>query len=208
MRGHKAIAGQSPGRRGTAQYRCRCPAPRRALSAGEVSRLVESARGSGVRIQGFTGEQRARIYFVSFLTGLRRNELASLTRRSFDLDTSPPTLTIEAKYSKHRRKDVLPIHPELAAMLRIWLKGIEPGQRLFPLLARRKTWRMVRKDLERVGIPYETEDGIADFHAAGRHTHITELLRNGASLVEAKELARHSDIKTTMKYTHIGLMDR
>jgi hypothetical protein len=67
---------------------------------------------------------------------------------------------------------------------------------------------MVKKDLERVGIPYETEDGIADFHAAGRHTHITELLRNGASLVEAKELARHSDIKTTMKYTHIGMKDQ
>jgi len=67
---------------------------------------------------------------------------------------------------------------------------------------------MVRKDLERVGIPYENGDGIADFHASGRHTYITELLRNGASLPEAKELARHSDIKTTMKYTHIGINDQ
>ena len=33
---------------------------------------------------------------------------------------------------------------------------------------------MVKKDLERVGIPYKTEEGVADFHAAGRHTHITE----------------------------------
>ena len=67
---------------------------------------------------------------------------------------------------------------------------------------------MVRKDLERVGIPYETEDGIVDFHAAGRHTHITELLRNGTSLVEAKELARHSDVNMTMRYTHIGIHDQ
>ena len=67
---------------------------------------------------------------------------------------------------------------------------------------------MVKKDLERVGIAYETEEGIADFHAAGRHTHITELLRNGASLPEAKELARHSDVSMTMKYTHIGLSDQ
>ena len=42
----------------------------------------------------------------------------------------------------------------------------------------------------------------------GRHTHITELLRNGASLVEARELARHSDIRMTMRYTHIGLDDQ
>ena len=67
---------------------------------------------------------------------------------------------------------------------------------------------MVKKDLERVGIPYETEEGIADFHAVGRHTYITELLRNGASLVEARELARHSDINMTMRYTHIGLDDQ
>ena len=53
-----------------------------------------------------------------------------------------------------------------------------------------------------------TKDGVADFHAAGRHTYITELLRNGTSLVEARELARHADVKMTMNYTHIGLEDR
>jgi len=52
------------------------------------------------------------------------------------------------------------------------------------------------------------QDCIADFHAAGRHTHITELFRNGASVPEAKELARHSDIRQTMKYTHIGIEDQ
>ena len=75
-------------------------------------------------------------------------------------------------------------------------------------LLKRPTWKMVKLDLARAGIAYETPEGIADFHAAGRHTHITELLRNGASLVEARELARHSDIKMTMKYTHIGVEDQ
>jgi hypothetical protein len=67
---------------------------------------------------------------------------------------------------------------------------------------------MVKKDLERVGIPYENDEGIADFHAAGRHTHITELLRNGASVPEAQKLARHSGVKQTMKYAHIGIDDQ
>jgi hypothetical protein len=40
------------------------------------------------------------------------------------------------------------------------------------------------------------------------YRYITELLRNGASLVEARELARHSDIRMTMRYTHIGLDDQ
>ncbi len=182
--------------------------PRRALSAEEVAKLVESARSSGMSIQCFDGEQRARIYLTSYLTGLRKQELASLSPRSFGLDVTPPTVTVEAACSKHRRKDVLPLHPDLIAMLPGWLAGLAPAEKLFPKLGGRKTWLMVKKDLERVGIAYENEDGIADFHAAGRHTHITELLRNGVSLPEAKQLARHSDVNMTMKYTHIGIGDQ
>jgi len=181
---------------------------RRALRPNEFAALIASARSSDLPIQRYSGEERAQVYLVSYMTGLRKGELASLTPRSFDLDANPPTVTIEAKHSKHRKKDVLPLHPKLVEMLRPWLASFDAGEKLFPGLAGKKTWLMVRKDLERAGIPYETEEGIADFHAAGRHTHITELLRNGASLPEAQRLARHSDIKMTMRYTHIGIEDQ
>ncbi len=181
---------------------------RRALSFEEMMKLVKSARDSGKNVQGFNGETRARIYIMAYLTGLRRKELASLTPESFKLNQANPTLVVEAACSKHRRLDTLPLHPDLVAMLKIWLKEIPSDTPLFPKLAKRKTWLMVKKDLARINIPYENRDGIADFHAAGRHTHITELLRNGATLAEVKELARHSDIRMTMKYTHIGLEDQ
>jgi site-specific recombinase XerD len=85
---------------------------------------------------------------------------------------------------------------------------MEPDEALFPKLAKRRTWLMVKKDLERVGIAYETADGIADFHAAGRHSHITGLVRSGVSVPEAQKLARHTDINMTMRYTHIGMEDQ
>ena len=119
-----------------------------------------------------------------------------------------PTVTVEARHSKHRRKDVLPLHPELVAELREWFAGLAPSDKLFPDLAGKNTAVMVKHDLEKIGIPYRNDAGVADFHAAGRHTHITELVRSGASLPEVKELARHSDIKMTMKYTHIGMEDQ
>ena len=181
---------------------------RRALSPEEVMLLVESARTSGQDVQGYDGELRARVYLMSFMTGLRRQELASLTPRSFYLDAPQPILKVKAACSKHRREDTLPMHPELVAMVRDWIKGMDPDAELFPRLDKKKTWYMVQKDLERVGIPYETAEGIADFHAAGRHSHVTGLLRNGATLVQAKELARHADVRMTMKYTHIGLDDQ
>ncbi len=142
------------------------------------------------------------------MTGMRRTEFASLTPHSFNLQSNPPAVTIEAAHSKHRQKDVLPLHPELVIMLHSWLDGMEGDQVLFPKLAKRRTWLMVKKDLERAGNPYQTHEGIADFHAAGRHSHLTELLRNGASLPEAMGLARHSDVKMTMKYAHIGIRDQ
>jgi integrase/recombinase XerD len=181
---------------------------RRALTAQEFIKLVQSAIDSDESIQCYTGEQRARIYILSFMTGLRRSELASLTAASFDLDSPQPTITVEAGDSKHRRRDVLPLHADLVPMIRDWIAELEPEEPLFPKLARRRTWLMVKKDLERAGIPYETKDGIADFHAAGRHSHITGLLRSGVSVPHAMALARHSDVRMTMRYTHLGIDDQ
>jgi len=181
---------------------------RRALTQDEMSQLVEAARSSTKSYQCYSGEQRARIYLLSYLTGLRKSEIASLTPESFQIESEPPTLTLEAESSKHRKKDVLPLHPQLAALLEEWLPEYSTGDPLFPKLAKRKAYMMIRKDLEVAGIPYTTKDGDADFHAAGRHTYITGLLRNGTSLVVARELARHSDVKMTMRYTHIGLEDQ
>lgn len=181
---------------------------RRALKPKEFACLLRSARSSNRKIQCYDGETRARIYSISYMTGLRRKELASLTSESFNLEATPPTLTVEAACSKHRKKDVLPLHPELVKMVRIWLAEIGKGEPLFPKLEKRRTWLMVKRDLERVNIPYKNEKGYADFHAAGRHTHITELFRSGASIVEARELARHSDVRMTMEYTHIGIEDQ
>lgn len=181
---------------------------RRALSPEEMARLLESARSSGTVIECFDGELRARLYFTSFLTGLRRRELGSLTPQSFDLDVKLPVIVVEAACSKHRKKDTLPIHPELMVLLKEWLPTMKADEHLFPRIERRRSWRMVRRDLERIGIPYENEEGVADFHAAGRHSYVTGLLLNGVGLVQAKELARHSDVKMTMRYAHVGLAEQ
>lgn len=69
-------------------------------------------------IQCYDGETRARIYVAAYNTGLRRAELGSLTRNSFDLDAASPTVTVEATNSKHRKKDVLPLQPEFVAEVR------------------------------------------------------------------------------------------
>ena len=52
---------------------------------------------------------------------------------------------------------------------------------------------------------FKKHEGLADFHAASRHSQITGLIASGASILEAKELVRHADIWQKAKYTHIGM---
>ena len=63
-----------------------------------------------------SGKDRHALYLTAVGTGLRAAELASLTPRSFKLDEVHPTVTVEAACSKHRREDVLPLHPDPVAL--------------------------------------------------------------------------------------------
>ena len=69
--------------------------------------------------RGFGWEAVAcrRISQISYLTRLRREELASLSPSSFRMEATPPTLTVETKSSKQSGKDPLPMHPESVALV-------------------------------------------------------------------------------------------
>jgi hypothetical protein len=60
-----------------------------------------------------------------------------------------------------------------------------------------RTAEMLRVDLEAAGVPYETSEGVADFHAL-RSAYITYLVASGASVKTCQTLARHSDPKLTI----------
>ena len=179
---------------------------RRALSADEQTRLVRAAE-SGPIIFGRPGADRAVLYALALGTGFRANELRSLVPTCFDLDGDPPTVTVRAAYSKRRRDDAQPIRPELAAALRPWLAAKATGATVFGPLTMR-TGEMIRADLERADIPYETSQGTADFHAL-RHSYVSSLARGTASVKAVQTLARHSTPALTFGvYAHIGLYDQ
>lgn len=147
------------------------------------------------------------------------------------MDADPPALTVEAGYSKHRRKGTVPVHPELTSLLRAWIE-FRPADALLwsgkwaknhyaadllrhDLTAARATWiaeadtaeereRREQSDF----LAYEdASGGKADFHAL-RHKFITELVKAGVQPKDAKELARHSTITLTMdRYAHVTLQD-
>ena len=165
---------------------------RRALAADQFAALLATTRASLRPLYGLTGPQRAALYATAAYTGLRSSELASLTPESLQLDDDPPGLTVQARYSKRRRLDRLPLHPDLAALLREHVKAVEPGVPLFP-----GYWSpyfgaaMMREDLVAAEIPFEAAGRRFDFHSL-RVQFITELARSDVPLVTAQKLARHS----------------
>jgi len=58
----------------------------------------------------------------------------------------------------------------------------------------------IRKAIKRAGLTDCT------IHTL-RHTHATRLIQNGLSIYEVKEILGHTDITTTMRYSHLELKD-
>jgi integrase len=204
---------------------------RRPLSPEEFERLIQSTY-DGSLIQKLTGQERVLLYIIACYTGFRRNEIGSVTSRSFDFALDPPTLTVQAAYSKRRRVDVIPLRKDFATMISEWIAGRGRLKVDDPLLKIRgkHTAEMLRKDLawarsiwigeaktdaeqamreKSSFLTYVNAEGrVADFHAL-RKTFITNLSRGGVSPKMAQSLARHSDINLTMNvYTMLNVCDQ
>jgi integrase len=180
---------------------------RRVLSPADFDRLIVTTQRGPDRWK-LTGPERALLYLLAATTGLRASELASLTPSSFRWDTKPPTVTVEAAYSKRRRRDTIPLHSGLVKALRVMIDGIPVRSHVWPDRKRTKVqgWsyngaRMLSQDLEDAGIPVKDERGhVYDFHSL-RSQFIADMDAAGVSLSRMQKLARHSTPALTSHYT-------
>ena len=206
---------------------------RRVLTPDELERLITAAEQSDRTLGRMCGHDRAMVYRLAAFTGLRAQELASLTPRSFDLQADPPTVCVAACYSKHRRTDVLPLAEDLVERMRIYLderaSGTRINERLWPGKWYRKAGEILQSDLEEARDAWladtsdpaeqekreqsdylQSEDGVGqvvDFHAL-RHAFISYLVAANVPPKVAQTLARHSTITLTMdRYAHLGTAD-
>ena len=190
---------------------------RRDATAEELKALIEAAekappwtwrtgRARSAPRVGISGSDRAMLYRVAVGTGFRAAELASLTPESFNLDAAPPTVTVQAAYSKRRRRDAQPIRDDLADLLRRWLADKTPNRPVWNVPE--KTAAMLRADLGAAEIPYRDDaDRVFDFHSL-RHTYVSFLVRGTGSVKAVQELSRHSTPSLTIgRYAHARLHD-
>ena len=154
------------------------------------------------------GRERALIYKTLVLTGLRANELRTLTVGRLTLTLGAECLQLEAKNEKNRDGSTLPLRSDLADDLRTWIveRGLSAADRLFTVP---KGLRLILdRDLRAAGIPKRDDRGrTVDVHAI-RTTFGTLLSTTGTAPRIAQQAMRHSDIKLTMSvYTDPRLLD-
>ena len=174
---------------------------RRAMTDAELTSLLKTTWAGKTRC-GMTGQHRAAAYALAAGTGLRVNEIRTLTPESFVLDGDLPRVRVEQRHAKNRKTAEQPLYPELAEDLRPWVMQVGPGSRVFPLPASGAA-RLLRADMAAAGID---TTGL-DFHAL-RVTFCTRLARKGVSLQQAQVLMRHSTpVLTAGLYTRLTLQE-
>lgn len=169
--------------------------------------------------------QRAMIYKLAVLTGMRKGELASLKVGQLELEGRVAFVVLDAADDKAGRGAEIPLRPDLADDLRRWL-----AEKLEALRATAKAegrpvpmrlpateplvhvsadlLRSFDADLRVAGIPKRDDRGrVLDLHAL-RHTFGTHLSKGGVAPRIAQAAMRHSTLELTMNtYTDPRLLD-
>jgi len=162
----------------------------RALTVDEIYQLLK-----------VTPEHLRLLYIIAMTTGLRANELRSLTRRH--LDTKNNVLKLDFVWTKNRKPKLQPLPESLVKQLesfcvsgivqllyqRFFRKFMCPKDAL--LYVPSHPARELDKTLKVAGIPKHTSEGKVAFHAL-RTSFVTLAYEAGATHKEAQELARHS----------------
>lgn len=160
------------------------------MSKGEIRRLFSVVKNVKHRL----------ILFLTYSGGLRKQEVLNL--RVVDIDHDRDVIHIEnGKGGKDR---IVPLSILLKELLNTYLASYKPEYWLFegqipsePYSAT-SVQAIFRRAKLKAGINKK-----ATFHTL-RHSYATHLLESGTDVRLIQELLGHTDIKTTLQYTHVS----
>ena len=197
---------------------------RRMLLPDEWPWLKAATRNGPVR-SDTGGPARAILYALAIQSGLRLNELRSLTRQRLFLDEADPFVTCKAAQTKNAKDARQFIRPDLADELRLHVAATAPQAAIFTIGRRSVPADMLRQDLQAARRDWleaakhdpdeyqrreqsdfllvTNHDGeCLDFHSL-RHTCGAWLALAGANAKAIQRVMRHSSIELTMgRYGH------
>lgn len=179
------------------------------LSAEEVSRLLEAARGHGR--ESAARARNACLFELLYATGLRVSELVALPAAA--LRGAPEMILVRGKGGRER---MVPLSDPARAAAAVWLahrdraeaaaraKGQAASRFLFP--ARGAEGHMTRVRFHGLVKEVSLRAGLDPARVSPhvlRHAFATHLLAGGADLRVIQMLLGHADLSSTEIYTHV-----
>ena len=147
------------------------------------------------------GRERVLIYRTLVLTGLRLDELRTLTVAQVDLTPGAELILLEAMNEKNRSGSEIPLRSDLADDLRSWIDSMKLSPSALLLNVPRGFLRIFDRDLVAAGIPKRDErKRTVDLHAL-RTTFATMLSTTGTAPRTAQAAMRHANLQLTMAPT-------
>lgn len=145
------------------------------------------------------------IFMLAYGAGLRIGEIANL--RVEDIDSKTMRIFVREGKGNKERYTILP--EETLKMLRIyWTKYRQNRRRGRIFLSETGaaiTVGVMREHFRRYRRKAQLSEKIT-MHTL-RHCFATNLIENGATLIQVKELMGHSNIRSTMEYVHVANID-
>ena len=167
------------------------------MTKDEIDRLLQTTAAGDERNE-MPPDERVLIYRLLLGTGLRSTELSLLTPSQFDFEYN--RLIIEAKKTKNKKADVLPIKSNLVQSVkkRVAENNTLPTERIFSH-DHTQIRNIFYADLQAAGIDRKGADGrCLDVHSL-RKTFGTMLAMAGVPLTTTQRLMRHSSPLLTAK---------
>lgn len=160
------------------------------LTEGEIARILAAVKNN---------REKAMIGILAYC-GLRNKEVCQLKVKDVDLDNNLVKV-IGGKFKKDR---IVPMSRELSKIIINYLNDFPRDNNLFTTLREGKPYNggALRKRVKIVSTRAKIEK--RTYPHLFRHSFISHLIERGANIVAVQHLAGHSDIKTTMLYTHLS----
>jgi len=160
------------------------------LTEGEIARMFATTKNN---------REKAMLAILAYC-GLRNKEVCQLKVKDIDLDNNLVKV-IGGKFNKDR---VVPMSRECSKIIINYLNDYPRNSPLFTTLKEEKQYNgsALRKRIK--VIAKRAKIGKRVYPHLFRHSFISHLIERGANIVAVQQFAGHSNISTTMLYTHLS----
>ncbi|MEA3225508.1 MAG: tyrosine-type recombinase/integrase, partial [Planctomycetota bacterium] len=170
------------------------------LEPEQFVHLVKTTSERNVLIGKTSGQERAALYLVAGMTGLRKKELLNLCWNNINLSAENAFVGVKASIAKNGKEVEQPVPTILVSVLTALRASVRPNasDRVFLSISKWiNTAELIREDLSVAELELTDREGNEICFHSLRNSYISFLANSQTPAKVVQKLARHSDPRLT-----------